>query len=133
MLGAFYLCITIRMDLIIVKAALTQVLERLGYMTVCLEKLMYAADEDTVLQIMEQPGPMDSEVWRTFACYAWGFINGDIGALDSILKLFLSEIELLSNVRRSLGERLRLLGSSEHDLLYSDPEEVDAWEDILLG
>ena len=48
MLEAFYVCISRKIDLVIVQTGLTQVLEKLGYLTVCLEKLMYAVNEDTV-------------------------------------------------------------------------------------
>ena len=71
------------------------------------------------MSVMED-SPIEAEAWKRFKRFVWEYINGDTSDLDDVLRLFLNQIELLSHVRRSLGDRLRLLGSSEHELLYGN-------------
>ena len=58
-------------------------------MSVCLERLLYVSDEDTVRDIVKELGAMDSKVKEQFEAYVWDYINGNRGVQDEIfIKLF---------------------------------------------
>ena len=121
------------MDIVILKTVLTRVLEELGYLSVCLERLLYKSDEDTVLDIMEESGPMNITVRGHFEAYVWDYIIGARGALHGIQRLFWDRIELLSYMRGDIEQKLRMLGSTGHELLHGSEDFGEAWEDILSG
>ena len=111
------------MDLVILKTGLSRVLEELGYLSVCLDRLLYKSDEDTVLDIMDESGPMDVTIRGHFEAYVWDYINGNRGVLHDILSYLSGDME----------QKIRQLGFTGHELLYGNEDFGESWEDILLG